>query len=133
MTRLGSRARVRCQAPITLPNDTEPQPDISIVRADLRWYVDHHPYVDDVFLAIEIADTTRYADADVKIPLYGRLGVKEAWLVDLLDRLVRVYREPRASEYGVTSIAYAGESVAALAFPTERFSVDDMLPPSSSR
>lgn len=128
--KLGGKARIRCQNPITLPDDdSEPQPDLSIARADPRRYLDHAPYPKDLLLVIEIADSSRGYDRRTKMPLYGRAGIPEAWLVDLVERVVRVYREPTAKGYASEQVFAEGESMSPIAFPEERFAVGDLLPP----
>src|SRR6185295_6126307 len=44
--------RVRVQCAVTLP-DSEPEPDLAIVRGDVRTYLLHHPYVTDIGVLIE--------------------------------------------------------------------------------
>jgi Uma2 family endonuclease len=89
--------RIRIQNPVQLGNDSEPEPDIAIVRN--RRYADAHPTPRDILLLIEVADTTMDYDRDIKIPLYARHGVPEVWLVDLRNQCVEVYWEPGAHGY----------------------------------
>lgn len=125
----GERALVRCQVPITLPNDSEPQPDFSVARYRQREYLDHHPYPEDLLLVIEVADSSRDFDRRRKIPLYGRCGVPEAWVVDVVERALYIYREPCDTGYAKIRTANAGEVIAPEAFPHARLAVDAMLPP----
>jgi len=62
------------------------------------------------------------------MPLYARSGIPEAWIVDVVERAVYVYRDPGPNGYAALRIAREGESIAPLAFPDEAFLVDDMLP-----
>src|SRR3989475_12325600 len=75
-SRLGRRAVVQVQNPIELAReDSEPQPDLSLLRPRADFYATAHPAADDVLLAIEVADTSLRLDRRVKIPLYARAGI----------------------------------------------------------
>jgi len=126
---LGDRAHVNCQTPVTLPDDSEPEPDFTVARPDARSYFDHHPYPQDLLLVIEIAESSLDFDREVKAPLYGQSGVGEYWIVDAVNRVVRIYREPSARGYEIQRILRAGDSIAPLAFPNDALGVDDLLPP----
>jgi Uma2 family endonuclease len=126
---LAGRAQIRCQLPVTLDDYSEPEPDCAVVRFDARDYFDDHPRVPDIFLLIEVADSSRDADRRMKVPLYGRCGVSETWLVDLVDDLVIVYRDPGDDGYGLVAPIRRGEVITPLAFPDCSVAVDAMLPP----
>ena len=125
----GAAVTVRCQAPVTLPGDSEPQPDISVVTPDANGYWTRHPAPPDIHLLVEIADSSLAQDRRIKIPLYARAEIPEAWLVDLVKGVVRIYREPIDGEYTSVRIAKRGESISIAAFPDEKFFVNDFLPP----
>jgi Uma2 family endonuclease len=127
--RLSAVATIRCQLPVVLDRFSEPHPDFAVVRADPRDYLDGHPRTRDVFFLAEVADSSRDQDRRLKLPLYGRRGVPETWLVDLVDEVVLTYRDPTPDGYGVVTVARRGETVAPLAFPELAIAVDDILPP----
>ena len=127
--RLGDRAFIRCQSPVTLPNDSEPQPDIAVVSPEENQYWNRHPEVREIHLAVEVADSSLAQDQRIKIPLYARAEISEVWLVDLGNEVVRVYREPIDGEYTSVRIAQRGDSISVAAFPSEAFAVNDFLPP----
>lgn len=87
------------QNPVTLPDDSEPQPDIAVLRWRDDFYRKSHPLPEDVLLIIEVADTTAQYDRDIKIPLYARHHIPEVWLVDLQQRRLESYRQPEQGEY----------------------------------
>lgn len=89
---------VDSQEPITL-EDSEPEPDVMVVRGDTRDYLDRHPGPSDLALVVEIADATLQRDRELKRVLYARAGIPVYWLVDLSARRVEVYGEPQAGEY----------------------------------
>jgi len=125
--RLRSRAAIRCQGPITLGGDSEPQPDLTVSRLDPKDYVDHHPGSADILLVIEVADSSLEFDLRRKMPLYARAGIPEAWLVNLKTTEVVVHREPVDGAYTSIQTAKRGDSISIAAFPEEIFAVDDFL------
>jgi Uma2 family endonuclease len=82
----GDAAIVWVQNPIALSDHTEPQPDLALLRPREDFYKTAHPGPGDVLLVIEVADTTLAYDRDIKLPLYARASIPEAWLVDLAAR-----------------------------------------------
>lgn len=96
---VGSEVIVSVQNPLELNEHSEPQPDIMLLRPRGDYYRNAHPKPDDVLLAIEVADTTLLYDRDVKLPLYAKVGIPEAWLVDLNARVLSVCRDPRAAGF----------------------------------
>jgi Uma2 family endonuclease len=84
---------VDTQEPITT-TDSEPEPDVAVVRGDTRQYLGRHPGPDDLALVVEVADTSLDIDRDTKGPLYARAGILTYWIVNLQDRQVEVYTDP---------------------------------------
>lgn len=92
--RLYGKAIVAGQNPVILGGYEEPQPDIAILRWRDDYYRTAHPHAEDVLLLIEISDSTLRYDRDVKIPLYAKSGIPEAWLLDIQSRQLEIHREP---------------------------------------
>jgi Uma2 family endonuclease len=88
---------VDSQEPITT-DDSEPEPDVVVVRGETRHYLDRHPGPHDVGLVIEVADTTLQRDRGFKKRLYARAGIPVYWLVNLSDNQCEVYTEPSGPE-----------------------------------
>jgi len=124
---VGDRARLWVQNPIVLDPHWEPQPDFCLVRR--RSYRGGKPGPEDIFLAVEIADTSLASDRDVKIPRYGSAGILEAWLVDLNNRRIFVFRDPFPEGYRSVQIFEAGSRLSLVAFPDVDLAFDDLLPP----
>lgn len=124
---LGNRVIVSVQDPIVLVPDSEPQPDVALLVPRSDFYAERHPEPQDVFLAIEVADTSQEYDREVKIPAYARAGIREAWLVDLEARTVTVYREPRRGKYRQVAVLDNGDFASPLAFPRARLKVREIL------
>jgi Uma2 family endonuclease len=125
VSRFGDVAEVSIQNPVRVNRNSEPLPDAALLhRRTARFSI---PTPDQVFLVIEIAQSSLSYDRGVKIPLYGRSGVPEAWLIDLTSRLLFVYREPGADGYAVVLTRRAGDTIAPLAFPDRELSVADIV------
>ena len=125
--RVGDRALISVQNPIFLGKQSEPQPDLALLRPRADEYENALPKPKDVLLGIEVADTTVDYDRDVKIALYGRAGIPEAWLVCLDDRWVEIYTEPTAAGYRMMRKALPGERIAPQALPQAALKVSEIL------
>lgn len=84
---------VDAQEPITT-SDSEPEPDVVIVRGDRRQYRDRHPGPAEVALVVEVADSTLQRDRTMKQRLYAAAGIVAYWIVNLVEGQVEVYEEP---------------------------------------
>ncbi|GAB1540385.1 Uma2 family endonuclease [Scytonema sp. NUACC21] len=91
---LGDRAVVRCQEPITLPNNSEPEPDAVIARGNETDYLAHHPYPQEIVLVIEVSDSTLTYDQTTKLSLYAESGIGNYWIVNLNARQLECYSQP---------------------------------------
>jgi Uma2 family endonuclease len=102
---VAGRARVRCQMPVRLGEYSQPEPDLVVMRPRTGRHDRGHPSADDVFLIIEISVSTLRYDLDIKVPLYARHGVPEAWVIDLKHRKLHLYKSPVEGSYKhVTSV-----------------------------
>ncbi|MGD9891429.1 MAG: Uma2 family endonuclease [Dehalococcoidia bacterium] len=126
--RFYDRAVVRSQNPIRLPNDSEPQPDIVLARLRPEGYGAAHPQPEDIFLVVEISNTTLASDRDVKLPLYARAGIVETWLMNLPDDRIEVYRDPAPEGYRSITLVPRDGAVTPLAFPDVTIPCAELLP-----
>jgi len=115
------------QSPVRLSDDTEPQPDLMLLRQRPDYYASAEPTPDDVFLLVEVADASLEYDRRVKIPLYAQHGVREVWLVSLETETVTVYQGPTPSGYRTIRTLRRGEQLAPAAFPDRELAVADVL------
>jgi Uma2 family endonuclease len=100
---VGNRALVRSQGPVRLSHRSEPEPDIALLAPRADEYAHSHPGPSDVLLLVEISDSTLDYDRNVKLPLYARHGIPEAWIVDLQHNELHVCRLPRDGQYTACS------------------------------
>ena len=124
---LGKRALAGVQDPIVLDDQSEPEPDISVLRRRADYYANAHPSPADVLLIIEISDTTLEYDRDVKARLYARAGILETWVVDLNGDRVIVFRDLGNGEYTRMESIRRGADVTPTAFPDVLLRADDIL------
>lgn len=124
---------VDTQEPITT-RDSEPEPDVSVIRGCRRDYADHHPGPHDVGLLVEVADTSLDRDRGWKKRIYAAAGISVYWLVNLVDRQVEVFTDPSGPgerpEYGTCRVFLPGDQVPVVLDGDEwgRIAVADLLP-----
>jgi Uma2 family endonuclease len=124
---LGGEAMLGVQDPILLA-DSEPEPDISVLKRRDDYYADAKPGPADVLLVIEVADTTLEFDRENKFSIYAEAGIAEYWIVNLQDDVVEVYRNPAGMSYRSQSVARRGDSILLLHLPKVAIAVSDILP-----
>ena len=124
---LGKKVIVAVQNPILLNNLSEPEPDIALLKPRTDFYESGHPQPQDIFLLIEVADSSIEYDRDVKIPLYASSGITEVWLVDIYQQVIIVYRYPSENGYRDIQTLSRGEKLSISAFPENNLFVDDIL------
>src|SRR5919108_2319037 len=129
-SRLGEHAIVRVQNPVVLPHDaSELQPDLMLLAPREDFYTRAHPTPADVLLLIEVADTSLLLDRRVKMPLYARGAVREAWLCDLTTGRVDVHRDLTAGRYASVRTYTAPQQLTVQAFPDVTVGVAELLGP----
>lgn len=98
----------RFQGPLSL-GESEPEPDISVVRGSPDDYPDAHP--DTALLVVEIADTSLHYDRTDKQSLYAKAGIPEYWIVNLREKQLEVYREPAPDPTARFGYAYQQQQI----------------------
>ncbi len=108
---VGDRGIISVQNPVRLDDGSEPQPDVAVLQLRPEEYENSVPRATDVLLVIEVVESSLTDDRDVKAPLYAASGIPEYWIVNIVDLIVEVYRQPENGSYS----------------ETRRVSADDML------
>jgi Uma2 family endonuclease len=124
---LGKCVIVAAQNPIALNNNSEPQPDVALLKPRDDFYETAHPQPQDIFLLIEVADATVMYDREAKIPLYAEAHIIEVWLVDINEQIVEVYQQPAAAGYQHIRKFTSGQTLSIPAFPNMNISVNDIF------
>jgi len=126
-----SSATVRTQQPLALEDRSEPEPDIAVVPGEERDYLSAHPR--SALLVVEVSDTTLATDRGKKAEAYARAGIRDYWVVNLVDSVVEVHRNPRRVSralgwsYESVKRVKIKESVSPLALPRRKVRVADFL------
>ncbi|MBD6614870.1 Uma2 family endonuclease [Komarekiella sp. 'clone 1'] len=126
MELLGKRATLRQAKPITLPNNSEPEPDIAIVQRLGRKYREHHPYPENIYWLIEYANSSLEKDLETKSQIYAEVGIPEYWVVNLKKLHLVVFREPLDGEYA-TKMTLTTGTIQPLSFSDISISVEKIL------
>jgi Uma2 family endonuclease len=124
---------VRTQGPVGLDDESEPEPDVAVVPGGVEDYGRAHP--SRVALIVEVAETSLAVDRQYKGSLYARAGVPDYWILNLVDRVLEIYREPRSDaaasfgwSYARSDVARPAASVAPLAAAGSSVPVSQLLP-----
>jgi Uma2 family endonuclease len=125
---LTGRATIRVQLPITLRPKSEPEPDVAVVRIDTDEYQESHPTPDDIFLIVEVADTTLYTDGKQKAPAYAKAGIADYWVLNVNKRQVHVFREPDGENYRQAILLNEEDTLSLVAFPEIEVSINQLFP-----
>jgi len=124
---------VRTQGPIGLDDDSEPEPDVAVVPGGPDDYRRAHP--SRPALTVEAAESSLGADRQRKGSLYARAGLPDYWVLNLVDRVLEVYREPAPDSaapfgwrYARSQVFDASARVTPLAAPGSSIPVSHLLP-----
>jgi Uma2 family endonuclease len=108
-------ARGRCivsvQDPVALDAFNEPEPDLALLRPRPDFYANSHPASEDIFLIVEVADTSLAFDREEKILLYAAAGIASVWLVDLVAKSLSVYGRPGPAGYAEVTSHRGGDTI----------------------
>jgi Uma2 family endonuclease len=113
--------------PVWLHEYSEPQPDMMLVprvRKLLR-----QPRPEDVFLLVEVSDTSLAFDRKRKRKAYAEAGVREYWIVNLQEDVIEVFRQPKGGKYKIELRFAPGQQLSPLAFEDVIVPVADIMPP----
>ena len=117
---------IRSRFPARLNDHSEPVTDPALVKLRADFYKERHPASDDVFLLIEVADSSVKVDQGKKLVADAKAGIPDYWIVNLKAKLVEVYRRPLPiGEYSDVSRFQAGDTIAPAAFPDAQIAVAD--------
>lgn len=107
-------AWVISQSAVQMLPDSEPEPDLAILQLPIERYQERKPQAEDVLLIVEVSDSTLAYDRGRKLSLYAEAGVPEVWISNVQDNVLEVYREPKASTYGIRLTLLPGEKLTPL-------------------
>jgi Uma2 family endonuclease len=121
------RLHLRQQNPVRLSSFSEPQPDITIVKHYPDFYSAQHPRPEDIYLIIEVADSTISYDLEVKVPLYASVSIPEVWVIDTQLQQCIVHRHPLSNTYQNIQKLSKNEIVRMEQFPSLQINLADLF------
>ncbi len=124
---VGDGAFVSVQNPLHLSKNTVPQPDIIVFRGSPHDYINKPPSPAKALLVIEVADSSYRYDRRVKIPLFERAGIPEAWIVNVTSGYIEVFRDVSPSGYASVTRHGRGATISSLLLPNITVTVSDVL------
>ncbi len=113
--------------PIKLNDNSEPQPDLVILKPRDDFYATGHPQPEDILLLVEVADSTINFDRQVKLPLYAQNKIAEVWIVDLNDRYLEIYQNPQDNYYQKMIKMSSKDNVNLLDFSSANINISDLF------
>lgn len=123
---LGDRAVIFTAAPITLPDNSEPQPDICIAAPLESRYDQRHPMPADIYWLIEVSNSTLEYDLGPKANTYASHQIQEYWVIDIPNHQLWIHREPTQVNYQSITHIHSG-TLSPLAFPSIDLNVSQIL------
>ena len=124
---IGDRAMVRVQGSIQLDDASMPEPDIAVIR--LRSVNDLAPVLpSDVYLLVEVADSSLEFDLGEKLARYAAAGIPEVWVANLRAGELVVNTEPEGSAYTNVRVIPLDGRVSPQAFPDVVLELADFIP-----
>jgi Uma2 family endonuclease len=125
----GERVCIGIQDPIRLA-ESEPEPDVSLLKPRSDDYAKSHPKPDEVLLLVEVADASLEFDRSIKSGVYAQNGIAEYWIVNLINRKLEVRRCPQPNgKYAEVQSLSIQDTVNLSAFPAIPFQVSELFPP----
>jgi Uma2 family endonuclease len=125
---LAGRGILSVQNPVRLDDGSEPEPDVVVLRPRADDYTTATACPPDVLLLIEVADSSLADDRAIKLPLYAESGIAECWIVNLVERVVEVYREPRDGRFADSRRVDPGEALDVALLPGVALPVVELFP-----
>ena len=122
---LRGKAKIREAHPITLDN-SEPEPDIAIVRPQVDNYASRHPYPQDIHFLIEVSNNSLSKDLEEKSVIYAQNGILEYWVIDLRHNKLWVFTKPEQNGYADKRQVVTG-IINPVSFPDLNIEVNKLL------
>ncbi|TVR11688.1 MAG: Uma2 family endonuclease [Phormidium sp. GEM2.Bin31] len=122
-----NQAVIQIQNPIILNDLSEPEPDVSLLKPRQDQYFSGLPQAADVYLLIEVAESSLESDRSEKLPRYAAAAIPEVWLINALTHQLECYRHPENGRYREYQTLERGDSVRLLSFPDVLINLDSIL------
>lgn len=118
---------VGVQNSIELNDNSQPEPDVVLLKYRQDFYQKKRPSVEDILLLIEVSDSSLKYDQEIKLPLYAENNIEEVWLINLIDDCVEVYRNPKGKKYQQINILDQENTISCVAFSEITINISDFF------
>lgn len=125
--KLGIKIILGVQDPIKLNDNSEPQPDLVLLKPKSDFYATGHPKPEDILLLIEVSDRSIEYDRQIKIPLYAENKIQEVWLININESLIQVYQNPQGKLYKNITNYQINDTINLTCFPDCQIKVNKVL------
>lgn len=126
-SKLGDDVIVSVQDPVRLDDFSEPQPDLAVLKPRKDFYSTSHPTPQDVLIVIEVSDSSLEYDRGVKLPLYARARIPEAWLIVLAKKTIEIHSQPKNGKYQKVQGVKPGKALRSPTVPAISCKVEDLV------
>ena len=124
---LRDRAATFQEVPIALEAlDSKPEPDIAVMS-----HPDGELFGTDAsepLLVVEVSDSSLRYDLTEKAALYAEGRIPDYWMVDLVHRVLVVFRDPRNGVYETRETYQPGSRIAPVPWPDFEIEVSALFP-----
>jgi len=125
--KLGDQVLISAQNPILLKDNSEPQPDLAILKPREDFYEESLPTPADILLIIEVADSSLEYDQAIKAPLYATAGIPEMWLFDVNNKTIASFSQHSALGYKQLQRYDQGDQLTMQMFPDVVFNWQELF------
>ncbi len=122
-----NQAVIQIQNPIILNDLSEPEPDVSLLKPRQDQYFSGLPQATDVYLLVEVAESSLESDRSEKLPRYAAAAIPEVWLINALTHQLECYRHPENGRYREYQTLERGDSLKLVSFPDVLINLDSIL------
>jgi Uma2 family endonuclease len=123
----GDAAIIRLGNPVNLGKDSQPQPDLMLLKPRRDDYVRTHPGSEDVLLLVEVSDTMLQFDQRRKRNLYARFAIREYWVIDVNSRSITSYSDAAHGEFRCVVVHQVRDTISPRAFPQVKAAVKELF------
>lgn len=123
-----NKALVSVQNSIILNDYSQPEPDLVLLKKRDDFYEQKRPTSEDIFLLIEVSDSSLKYDREIKLPLYAENNISEVWIFNLNDDVIEVYSQPQNNYYQQQQIFTKKDTISCSAFPKIALELKQLIP-----
>ncbi len=105
------RAIIAVQNPVKIPPNSEPEPDLVILKPREDFYSEFHPMPADIWLIIEVSESTLDKDTLIKLPIYAQAGIPHYWIINIPEKRLEAYSGPTGMHYKLRQLYFQEDTI----------------------